>query len=608
MPHLLFPGHENPTLPTFLSLWQGRLDEKVMQKERYKHDYGEDLDEPETARKGTSWNNLADFEEQFCVEPRIAVHYFSQYRQLWRLTDPKQPDDPDPTFIHEFSSFKEVAHHLVRIGFIEEQTLFPNGIIDRIPVEEKPQSSNKINHEDTGSRNGKTNGNQDHSTQPEREPTERATALHPTPPPPASHTGTTPTNPPTEPGSQNAVYPLDLLLRLRQTYRTQTSEDAQSFQAALQLTRTHPRNNVQKNANHTLFQRFDPSQPTASLRAVYRPKLCWSIEMQGKNNVPIPLPSILTSAPQLHSLLQNWSSFKNHLPLYQDLILPSSYPATKGFVLIDEAQELKQPPPLLTFETATQLNALLDPDSPAQKTLIKACLHQSRKLEQENRHNPVNTSNGAAHTELPKQHKSEPRKLQAFAYSLNLKIHPNPRQENQLPPIDPEQAITLLSIGAPQNMGRASLAQEILYHRITNALRQNPLTQQQREAIARDFPRTCQNQGFINWAIKISGILPTDPQAQANLVTLACEKADSRLLGAIFQLARDAGVKIQINRQDLANLTNCILHSAHPDLERANRCLNLLPLPPTLRLSANHKLKKPGWQNSPAKPTKSIDL
>ena len=598
MQHLLFPDEEISTLPTFLSIWEERIDE-VIRKARYKYDWGYDMVEPEQAQKGTSWNQLQDYEEQFCVSPRIAAHYFTENRVLWRLADPTQPEDPNPTFItQEFTSLSELAEHLVTKGLMEEEVLFPNRILNRIPLETNGRTAqaNGQAHHLTG-RADIANGTTDNHAPQEpqanlRDPPEQiitpqpASAQHDDqpPPPPRTTAGVPP---------RSGIYPLDLLLRLRQTYRAKSAEDSKSFQIALDLIRNCPGQNVEKSAHYTSFRRFDLDCPTASLKAVYFPRLQWSIEIQAKTGTQIPLPSQLAQTAELETLLTHWRTFKNHLPLYQGLTSPSEHPGPKGFILINENLELKPPPPLLTVESASGLNQLIDRGSPEQKRLIQACLHQSRQTYDD-------IQIGPNRQRSPQQHELEDQKLAAYSYALTLDIDPNPEKERQLPPLRAQEAITLLSIRAPELIAPASPAQQILYHRITAALRRESLNDQQRKAIADYFPTGCQNLEFINYAVKTQGILPADPKATHNLITFACENADSRLLSNLFQLTDQAGVKIKLNCGDTDKFTRWILSKAYPDKERASRCLKHLPLAPATRLLLNSQLRKPGWQNKAA--------
>src|ERR1700752_4657624 len=156
MAHLLYPDEED--LPTFFFLWgdyRKEQTETLIHKQLYRHGLLPDLEDPSIAEKGKSWNQLVkDYEQQFCTEPRIAAHYFSEQRVAWLLTDPEQTNNEDPPFIKEFSTLKEVASHLVTIGLFEEEALFPDRIVSRIPLPASIQPSSTNHHQQSSADNG----------------------------------------------------------------------------------------------------------------------------------------------------------------------------------------------------------------------------------------------------------------------------------------------------------------------------------------------------------------------------------------------------------------------------------------------------------------------
>lgn len=606
MDHILF-DQGIPELPEFMSIWEEGID-KIVRDRCSKIGKPVDYDDPESALVGHCWNRLSDHEERFCTKPHIAVHVFSKQRFVWLVADPTKPNHDQPVFTDKFDSLKQVAEYLIKIGYLEEQTLFPNRIGETL----RPQNIDRTQIYGSGhTPNGRTIPHPPANTSQ----AEGGSNGH----------ARTPTNPRFDPQPGAGAYPLDLLLRLRRSYSARNPGDVESFQIALELIRTHSNKRVAKTSEHTLFHGFDAKQPQASLKAIYYPHLRWSIEIDGPAEAKISLPSQLTAASHVHTLLEDWHRFKEHLPLYQTAI-PQEHPGIPSDET--EAQErnaqypflpdsgfiVQDANPLLTFESARQLNELLDPDSSAQKRLIKACLVQARQLlSDQTGLLPVVAQPPAHHqnhqpSNAPQYYTSEACRLEAFAYTLTLNNHRAPETHLRLPDLQIDQAIALLSIKATELTAPASAGQSVLYRRITNAFRhsQQPLSDDHKQALAHLFPRTCQNQDLIQYTVEEQRILPHDSQTRYNLIAYACANADPKLLHSLMKLAREQGATTQFKKGEASRLSKFILQKAYPDRERARRCLQHLPLSPLTRISVTSQLRKSDWNSTAPVPSVNI--
>ena len=630
MEHLL-SDHEIAELPGFLEVWEkyGQRTDEIVQRQCIKKQRPLD-DEPtiENARKASGWNDIETYEERFCINPRVAIHLFTDGRLLWRPVDPTEPVSPhNPEFGDSYKTFKELAEYLVQAKIFTKEQLFPT---TNPPAWQAPHQVTRpdptgfagtaLNGQHISSRQS-PNGdarNPQWATTPEpevpqnEEPTDfhfsangRSTA--------ESHTVN-----PTSESSRTAspatggVYPLDLLLALRRAYTAKQSEDLNSFQTAVALIRNHPPEQIEKTAEHTVFHKFDPEHPNASLKATYRPNLRWAIELRNDTHsldAQIPLPSQFAKAIHLQPFLAGWNAFKKHLPFYEGRLFPPGSPGENGFLLL-----YKDLNPLFTFESARTLNRFLDPDSAAQQNLIKICLIQASL---QNRQSSVPHSSllpvpASSPQRPPAYYQSEPAKLHALAYTLNLNNHPDPGKAAQMSPMHRQEALALLCINAPELMPAASAAQQALYRNIARTLKQRhpPLTDQNRAAIARYFPQTCQNAEFIECTIKKEGILPSDLKTRYNLLVYACENADAQLLEQITRLAQNQGETIRLKRGDPETFTRWILDKTYPDRQSAKSCLQHLPLSPLLRLSLNSQLKQAGWKQttSPRPPRIEVNI
>ena len=567
MPHLLYPEDPDHPIPTFLSIWNQGGD-KLIKKQLLQSDHGWDSQPPEDAPRSKSWLALEKSEEHFCLEPKIAIHYFENDTLRYRLADPKG-DTEDPLFIKEFTSFTQTANYLEKSGYFPPGTFrlqkseLPQNLPDPITQLDSPPEPLAAARTSDSAIPGGT------ATQNPEQPAAKSKALDSqdsTGPSQSALTNASNRPQNEEPQAQNQSpntaprYPLDLLFHLR---HSDANYDT-TLHTLNPIIARHPRNQIEAAQDYTLFQNIDPSQPGICLKISYQPAIQFSLN----STPPAPgLPTEFNNHKDLYQLLKQWQAFKPLLPLYTRITSPFSNPGPSGFVLPNTPPTLSTKE--LSFEHAQLLNHYLAPKSAPQERLIQICLSQR-------------THRDPALTEQDR--------LKAFGYTLNL-IN---RAQTSTTALTLKQALTLLSINAISHCPPASQEQQLLYGRITIALRDHsPLNQEAREIIAKHFPSTCQNASFINYVVKVLGIAPQDAKAQNNLVLYACERADSRLLRNLIGHNNN---QVTFTPTQIETLSSWILKKAYPDQERATRCLNQLPLSPRLRKKLNAQLQTPRWR------------
>lgn len=589
MAHLLYPDEQEQPLPTFATIWNQGGD-ALVKKFLLQSNHGWDPLSPEEAPRGKSWLNLEKNEQHFCLEPKIAIHYFENEEVRYQLikiaqdkTDPPHQEfsdgvaELDTEFLTEFSSLTQIARYLTKIGYFPPHTLknISEGIDNEYGHQGRPHrttdQADPISQLDspapTPSETKLTtdfdgNSGLPPDTSATSHTTKTQTALPPTenlqPLPPK----------PVEPAQENAGrYPLDLLFHLRH----RDPNHHATLHTLWPIIARHPKKNIQATRDYTLFQDIDPAQPGIALKVSYQPSLQFSLEstLPSQN-----LPTELTNQKDLHQLLKEWLSFKPLLPLYRRLTRTYTSPGPNGFILPETPPSLSIQE--LDLSQAKLLNHYLEPKSTAQKRLIRICLDQKNDRSQ-----PI----------------TEHDRLKAYGYALQVSNHPE--NSPHLPQnLTLKEALSLLSINAPSLCPPASPQQQSLYANITNALRTHaPLNQEALKSIANHFPQTCQNAAFINYVVKVLNTPPENPITRQNLVLYGCERADSRLLRILMRQSSPAPT---FSPNQLETLSGWILNKAYPDQDRANRCLDELPLSRKLRDRLKTQLTKPRWNKQSA--------